>query len=118
MKSFGPGDGPAACVIVKHANPCGVALGASSGEAYAKALRTDPTSAFGGIIACNVAIDRACAEQIAKQFVEVVIAPAYDEGALAVFAAKANVRVLRIALPEGRRHGATPSRPSGSAPAC
>ena len=53
VKSFGPDDAPAACVIVKHANPCGVAIGGSSGEAYAKALKTDPTSAFGGIIAFN-----------------------------------------------------------------
>jgi phosphoribosylaminoimidazolecarboxamide formyltransferase/IMP cyclohydrolase len=101
VKSFGADDAPAACVIVKHANPCGVALGATAAEAYAKALKTDPTSAFGGIIACNVEIDRDCAELVAKQFVEVVIAPSYSAGALAVFATKANARVLRIALPAG-----------------
>jgi phosphoribosylaminoimidazolecarboxamide formyltransferase/IMP cyclohydrolase len=101
VKSFGPGDAPAACVIVKHANPCGVALGTSSAEAYAKALKTDPTSAFGGIIACNTEVSRDCAELIAKQFVEVLIAPSYSDGALAVFAAKANTRVLRIDLPAG-----------------
>jgi phosphoribosylaminoimidazolecarboxamide formyltransferase/IMP cyclohydrolase len=87
-----------ACVIVKHANPCGVALGASSAEAYAKAFKTDPTSAFGGIIAFNTTVDEAAAQAVAKQFVEVLIAPAYTEGALAVFKAKANTRVLRIAL--------------------
>ena len=88
-----------ACVIVKHANPCGVALGASSAEAYAKALKTDPTSAFGGIIAFNAEVDLACAQHVAKQFVEVLIAPAFTPEALAVFTAKANVRVLQIDLP-------------------
>ena len=88
----------AACVIVKHANPCGVALGADAAEAYAKAFKTDPTSAFGGIIAFNTTVDEAAAQAIARQFVEVLIAPAYTEGALAVFKAKANTRVLRIAL--------------------
>ncbi|MCE9660166.1 MAG: bifunctional phosphoribosylaminoimidazolecarboxamide formyltransferase/IMP cyclohydrolase [Burkholderiales bacterium] len=99
VKSFGPADAPAACVIVKHANPCGVAIGASSGEAYAKALKTDPTSAFGGIIAFNTAVDKACAEAVAKQFVEVLMAPAFSDEALAVFAVKKNVRVLQIDLP-------------------
>jgi phosphoribosylaminoimidazolecarboxamide formyltransferase/IMP cyclohydrolase len=99
VKSFGAADAPAACVIVKHANPCGVALGASSAEAYAKAFKTDPTSAFGGIIAFNSAVDRACAEAVAKQFVEVLIAPAFSAQALAVFAAKPNARVLQIELP-------------------
>jgi phosphoribosylaminoimidazolecarboxamide formyltransferase/IMP cyclohydrolase len=99
VRSFGPGDAPAACVIVKHANPCGVALGASSHEAYAKALKTDPTSAFGGIIAFNAAVDGACAEAVAKQFVEVLMAPSFSDEALAVFAAKKNVRVLQIDLP-------------------
>jgi len=88
-----------ACVIVKHANPCGVAVAADAAAAYAKAFRTDPTSAFGGIIAFNVAVDRTAAELVAKQFVEVLIAPSYSAEALAVFAAKANTRVLEIALP-------------------
>jgi phosphoribosylaminoimidazolecarboxamide formyltransferase/IMP cyclohydrolase len=101
VKSFGADDAAAACVIVKHANPCGVGIAASSAEAYAKAFRTDPTSAFGGIIAFNVEVDRACAERVAKQFVEVVIAPSYSDEALAVFAAKANTRILRIELPPG-----------------
>ncbi|HEX7385174.1 MAG TPA: bifunctional phosphoribosylaminoimidazolecarboxamide formyltransferase/IMP cyclohydrolase [Burkholderiaceae bacterium] len=97
-----------ACVIVKHANPCGVALGADAAEAYAKAFQTDPTSAFGGIIAFNVPVDGAAAERVARQFVEVLIAPAYSAEALAVFAAKANTRVLQIALDGVRRDGATP----------
>jgi phosphoribosylaminoimidazolecarboxamide formyltransferase / IMP cyclohydrolase len=95
VKSF---DG-LACVIVKHANPCGVAVASSAAAAYAKAFKTDPTSAFGGIIAFNGAVDRACAELVAKQFVEVLIAPSYSAEALAVFAAKANTRVLEITLP-------------------
>ena len=95
-----------ACVIIKHANPCGVALGADAAEAYAKAFKTDPTSAFGGIIAFNTRVDAAAAERVAKQFVEVLIAPGYSAEALAVFAAKANTRVLEISLegvkPDGR----------------
>ncbi len=90
-----------ACVIVKHANPCGVALGASALEAYSKAFQTDPSSAFGGIIAFNCTVDKAAAEAVSKQFVEVLIAPDYSADALAIFAAKANVRVLKIALPKG-----------------
>lgn len=97
VKSF---DTPA-CVIVKHANPCGVALGANAGEAYAKAFKTDPTSAFGGIIAFNTEVDAATAEQVSKQFMEVLIAPAFTPEALAIFTAKKNVRVLQIALPKG-----------------
>jgi phosphoribosylaminoimidazolecarboxamide formyltransferase/IMP cyclohydrolase len=90
-----------ACVIVKHANPCGVAVGKNAQEAYSKAFQTDPTSAFGGIIAFNTTLDKAAAEAVSKQFVEVLIAPDYTEDALAIFSAKANVRVLKIALPQG-----------------
>jgi phosphoribosylaminoimidazolecarboxamide formyltransferase / IMP cyclohydrolase len=91
----------AACVIVKHANPCGVAVGADALEAYSKAFKTDPTSAFGGIIAFNRTVGQHEALQISKQFVEVLMAPAYTPEALEVFKAKANVRVLQIALPVG-----------------
>jgi phosphoribosylaminoimidazolecarboxamide formyltransferase/IMP cyclohydrolase len=90
-----------ACVIVKHANPCGVALGKDALEAYSKAFKTDPTSAFGGIIAFNTVVDKTTAEAVSKQFVEVLIAPEYTADALAIFTAKANVRVLKIALPQG-----------------
>jgi phosphoribosylaminoimidazolecarboxamide formyltransferase/IMP cyclohydrolase len=90
-----------ACVIVKHANPCGVAVGADARAAYLKAFQTDPTSAFGGIIALNRPLDVAAAEEISKQFVEVLMAPGYSPQALAVFKVKANVRVLQIALPPG-----------------
>ena len=94
-----------ACVIVKHANPCGVALGANALECYNKAFQTDPTSAFGGIIALNRQVDAAAAQQISKQFVEVLMAPSYSPEALEIFKAKANVRVLQIALPEFKAGG-------------
>ena len=90
-----------ACVIVKHANPCGVAIGKDALESYSKAFQTDPTSAFGGIIAFNRPVDKAAAEAVSKQFVEVLMAPGYSDEALAIFKAKANVRVLDIALPPG-----------------
>lgn len=90
-----------ACVIVKHANPCGVALGATALEAYSKAFKTDSTSAFGGIIAFNMAVDKEAAEAISQQFLEVLIAPEYTADALAIFSTKKNVRVLKIALPKG-----------------
>jgi len=86
----------AACVIVKHANPCGVAIGADALDAYTKAFKTDPTSAFGGIIAFNGPLDGKAAEQVAKQFVEVVIATGYDPKAREIFAAKQNVRLLTV----------------------
>ncbi len=87
-----------ACVIVKHANPCGVAIGETLLAAYAKAFSTDPTSAFGGIIAFNRAIDRATAEEVGKQFAEVIIAPRVEPEAKHAFAAKANLRVLEVPL--------------------
>ena len=98
----------AACVIVKHANPCGVAVGKDALQAYGKAFQTDPTSAFGGIIAFNVPVDGAAAEAVSQQFVEVLMAPDFTAEALAVFQAKPNVRVLKIALDGVQRDGATP----------
>ncbi|MFA7666791.1 MAG: bifunctional phosphoribosylaminoimidazolecarboxamide formyltransferase/IMP cyclohydrolase, partial [Burkholderiaceae bacterium] len=91
-----------ACVIVKHANPCGVALGADPADAYARAFATDPTSAFGGIIAFNRPVDGAAAQAVSGQFVEVLLAPAYSEEARQILSAKANVRVLEIALDQVR----------------
>jgi phosphoribosylaminoimidazolecarboxamide formyltransferase/IMP cyclohydrolase len=91
-----------ACVIVKHANPCGVAVGHGVYEAYQKAFRTDMTSAFGGIIAFNRPVDAATAEAVSAQFVEVLIAPGFDGAALAVLSQKKNVRVLELAL--GHHH--------------
>jgi len=88
-----------ACVIVKHANPCGVATAASPLDAYRRALATDPVSAFGGVIAFNREVDGAAIEAVAAQFVEVVIAPGYTADALAAIAGKKNVRVLELARP-------------------
>ena len=96
VRSF---DGPA-CVIVKHANPCGVALGDHALAAYQRAFQTDPTSAFGGILAFNTEIDEACAQAIGKQFAEVIIAPSYSAAALGVFATKQNLRLLQVPLGE------------------
>ncbi|MGH8857441.1 MAG: bifunctional phosphoribosylaminoimidazolecarboxamide formyltransferase/IMP cyclohydrolase [Polaromonas sp.] len=101
VKSFDALKEGAACVIVKHANPCGVATGVDALEAYSKAFKTDPTSAFGGIIALNCPLDERAALQISKQFVEVLMAPAFTPEALEVFKSKVNVRILQIDLPPG-----------------
>jgi phosphoribosylaminoimidazolecarboxamide formyltransferase/IMP cyclohydrolase len=93
VSEFAPGDGPA-CVIVKHANPCGVARGETLAEAYGRAFDCDRTSAFGGIVALNRPLDLATAEAITEIFTEVVIAPGADEAARALFAAKKNLRLL------------------------
>jgi len=85
-----------ACVIIKHANPCGAAIGPSLGEAYERAFATDPTSAFGGIVAFNRRLDGGAAEAVCRQFVEVVIAPEFDPEARTLLAAKTNVRVLSV----------------------
>jgi phosphoribosylaminoimidazolecarboxamide formyltransferase / IMP cyclohydrolase len=83
-----------ACAIVKHNNPCGVALGADGREAYRRALECDPLSAFGGVIVLNRRVDRASAEAIAEQFVEVLFAPGFDDDALDVLMARPNLRIL------------------------
>jgi phosphoribosylaminoimidazolecarboxamide formyltransferase/IMP cyclohydrolase len=85
-----------ACVIVKHANPCGAAIAATPLGAYQMALATDPTSAFGGIIAFNCEVDAETVEAVGAQFLEVLIAPGYSQGALEAIARKANVRVLEL----------------------
>jgi phosphoribosylaminoimidazolecarboxamide formyltransferase/IMP cyclohydrolase len=97
-----------ACVIVKHANPCGVAVGETALEAYEKAFATDPTSAFGGIIAFNVPLDAETARAIIdRQFVEVIIAPGVSDEAVAIVAEKKNVRLLDVAAHwPGERHPA------------
>ena len=86
------------CVIVKHANPCGVGSSKDLLDAYKKAFSTDPTSAFGGIIACNTALDKNTAAQIISQFVEVVIAPSYEAESLKIFESKPNIRLLEVTL--------------------
>jgi len=94
-----------ACVIVKHANPCGVAVAADAGAAYELAYNTDPTSAFGGILAFNRTLDAATAKAILdRQFVEVLIAPDYEPAALEYATKKANVRVLRIPAGDARNN--------------
>ena len=98
----------AAVAIIKHANPCGVAEGASLLEAYEKALRCDPVSAFGGIVALNRKLDAKAAAEIVKIFTEVIIAPDADEEAIAMVAAKKNLRLLLTGgLPDPRAKGLT-----------
>ena len=103
-----------ACVIVKHANPCGVALGDDILQAYDRAYKTDPTSAFGGIIAFNRELDAATAEAIvSRQFVEVIIAPAVTAEARDVVAKKANVRLLECGFWTGKSEGVDVKRVNG-----
>jgi phosphoribosylaminoimidazolecarboxamide formyltransferase/IMP cyclohydrolase len=98
----------AAVAIIKHANPCGVAEGASLLEAYEKALRCDPVSAFGGIVALNRKLDAAAAAEIVKIFTEVIIAPDADDEAIALIGAKKNLRLLLTGgLPDPRSAGLT-----------
>jgi phosphoribosylaminoimidazolecarboxamide formyltransferase/IMP cyclohydrolase len=89
------GDQPTVAVV-KHANPCGIAVGSSIEEAYAAAHATDPVSAFGGIIAANRTVNRAMADQVKDVFTEVIIAPDFDADALEVLQAKKNIRILRL----------------------
>ncbi len=98
----------AAVAIIKHANPCGVALGGDLREAYVRALQCDPVSAFGGIVAVNRRLDAAAAAEIVKIFTEVVIAPEADDDAIALFASKKNLRLLLTgALPDPAAAGET-----------
>ena len=90
------GSGAVACAIIKHTTPCGIALGRSPRDAYERALATDRTSAFGSVIAFNVAVDRGAAEAMRDLFVEVVVAPAFADDALSVFRDKKNLRVVRL----------------------
>ena len=89
-----------AVAIIKHANPCGIAVGADVAEAHRKAHACDPVSAFGGVIAANAPVSVAMAEQVAEIFTEVVVAPDYEDGAVEVLARKKNIRVLRCAADE------------------
>src|SRR3712207_6050073 len=83
-----------ACVIVKHNNPCGVAVGRTPLEAYQRALASDPLSAFGGIVVLNRAVDLELAELLKTQFVEVLLSPRYEDGSLDVLTEKPNLRLL------------------------
>jgi phosphoribosylaminoimidazolecarboxamide formyltransferase/IMP cyclohydrolase len=95
-------DGAPCVAIIKHANPCGVAVGTDIADAHRKAHATDPVSAFGGVIAANGEVSVAMAEQVAEVFTEVVLAPSYADGALEVLTRKKNVRVLRLDAPVQR----------------
>ncbi len=107
VAEFDPAAAPAVAII-KHANPCGVATGASLAEAYRKALRSDPVSAFGGVIALNRTLDAEAAAEIVKIFTEVIIAPAVTDEARAIVATKKNLRLLVAdALPDPRAPGLT-----------
>ncbi len=97
-----------AVAIIKHANPCGIAVGADVAEAHRKAHECDPVSAFGGVIATNVPVSVAMAEQVAEVFTEVIVAPGYEDGAVEVLAAKKNIRIL-VCAPAGR--GGVETRP-------
>jgi phosphoribosylaminoimidazolecarboxamide formyltransferase/IMP cyclohydrolase len=88
--------------VIKHANPCGIAVGTDVAEAHRKAHATDPTSAFGGVIAVNGEVSVELAEQVAEIFTEVIVAPAYAEGASAVLAERRNLRVLRLPVAPAR----------------
>jgi phosphoribosylaminoimidazolecarboxamide formyltransferase / IMP cyclohydrolase len=97
-----------ACVIVKHANPCGAAVAASAEEAYDKALASDPTSAYGGVVVLNREVEEPLAEKLAEQFVEVLFAPAYTEAALDALRRKKNTRILL----DGERRSGEPGERS------
>lgn len=86
--------------VIKHANPCGVAVGETIAEAHAKAHATDPVSAFGGVIAANQTVTEEMARQVAEVFTEVILAPGYESGALEVLTAKKNIRILTVEQPE------------------
>jgi phosphoribosylaminoimidazolecarboxamide formyltransferase/IMP cyclohydrolase len=97
-----------ACAIIKHNNPCGVAVGETPADAYTKAAKTDPVSAFGGVVAFNTEVDEAAAKEMAELFLEVVIAPSFTKGAIGVFSKKPNVRLLELPAmlsPDKRRPG-------------
>jgi len=96
-----------ACAIIKHANPCGVALGTTADEAFARAHAADPASAYGGVVVCNRPVGGTLGELLAAQFVELVFAPGYDAEALALLAGKPAMRVL---LDAERRHASPGER--------
>ncbi|MBO3758249.1 bifunctional phosphoribosylaminoimidazolecarboxamide formyltransferase/IMP cyclohydrolase [Ciceribacter sp. L1K22] len=113
VAEFLPQNGPA-CAIIKHANPCGVATGATLVDAYMRALSCDAVSAFGGIVALNQTLDAATATEIVKLFTEVIIAPDVDEEARAIIASKPNLRLLKAGgLPDARAAGLTAKTVSG-----
>jgi phosphoribosylaminoimidazolecarboxamide formyltransferase/IMP cyclohydrolase len=105
-RAAGDFDRPAVAII-KHANPCGIAVGVDIAEAHRRAHACDPTSAFGGVIAANAPVSVEMAHQVAEVFTEVIVAPAYDDGAVAVLSGKKNLRILVV---EPYRRGGMESR--------
>lgn len=105
--AYDHGDAPTVAII-KHANPCGIAVGADVAEAHRRAHECDPVSAFGGVIATNVPVSKQMAEQVAEIFTEVIVAPAYEDGAVEVLQAKKNIRIL---VAEPLRAGGVETRP-------
>ena len=99
--AFDHGDQPTVAII-KHANPCGIAIGSDAADAHGKAHACDPVSAFGGVIATNVPVSLAMAEQVAEVFTEVVVAPSYDDGAVELLSRKPSIRLLTCAAPASR----------------
>ena len=106
-------DGPA-CVIVKHANPCGAAVADTIEDAYAKALASDPVSAYGGIVVLNRPVEQRLAERLAAQFVEVLLAPAFSEEALALLREKEALRILAGGEPLAAAAATTSASPVAS----
>lgn len=100
--SLAPWSDRAACAILKHTTPCGIALGATLEQAYRRALAADPQSAFGGIVAFNSVVDAAAAKAVAEIFVEVVVAPRFHQEAVEIFSRKKNLRVVELPLPDDR----------------
>jgi phosphoribosylaminoimidazolecarboxamide formyltransferase/IMP cyclohydrolase len=90
-----------ACAIIKHTTPCGIALGATPSEAFARALSSDPQSAFGGVVAFNTVVDQPTAEALTQLFLEVVVAPSFHQEALAVLASKKNLRAVELPVVRG-----------------
>jgi phosphoribosylaminoimidazolecarboxamide formyltransferase/IMP cyclohydrolase len=88
-----------ACAVIKHTTPCGLAVGSSPAEAYAKALATDPMSAFGSVVAFNTPVDEATAQALRPNFVEAVVAPSFEPAALEILSAKKNLRLLQLPAP-------------------
>ncbi|KRA38308.1 MULTISPECIES: bifunctional phosphoribosylaminoimidazolecarboxamide formyltransferase/IMP cyclohydrolase [unclassified Nocardioides] len=105
--AYDHGDAPTVAII-KHANPCGIAVGADVAEAHRRAHECDPVSAFGGVIATNVTVSKQMAEQVAEIFTEVIVAPGYDEGAVEILQGKKNIRVL---VAEPLAQGGVETRP-------
>jgi len=103
MSAVAPWSNRPACAVIKHTTPCGLAVAPSAGEAWRRALATDPQSAFGGVVAFNTVVDKATAEEMVGRFLEVIVAPSFHDEALKVFAAKKNLRVIELPVSHGEQ---------------